>query len=336
MQRLFGVLALAVGVLACGRDARTSASPDSTASKAPAAGPSDVRLGFDPGEARKVMAGLRVLAEQGEVAAMMPFVLPESRNLLSQMKSDELKRLFSGEPTAAEVNGGRVLLWLQGGAVEYAAFFWTEAGFKYDPEVSLHFSEPDPGPRVPENRDVPVALVMDGIPGKGRLIASIETTKGTLECVLFEDLAPITTTNFVALARGLRAFRDYQSGKWVRRPFYDGIGFHRVIPGLMVQAGCPRGDGQGDPGYAFRDEFHLSLRHDRPGRLSMANHGPNTNGSQFLVTEVAAPWLDDHHTIFGQCGPLDVIKAIARVPATDGRPNTPVVINRVTFRREER
>ncbi|MBM4397256.1 MAG: peptidylprolyl isomerase [Deltaproteobacteria bacterium] len=176
---------------------------------------------------------------------------------------------------------------------------------------------------------------MDGIPGKGRLVATIETTNGSIDCTLHEDKAPRAIATFVGLARGLRAYRDYGTGKWVRRPFYDGLTFHRVIPRFMIQGGCPKGDGSGDPGFAFRDEFDLSLRHDGPGRLSMANSGPNTNGSQFFVTDAATPWLDDHHTIFGTCASPDVVREIARVPSNDSRPDPPVRIKRIAFRREE-
>ncbi len=114
--------------------------------------------------------------------------------------------------------------------------------------------------------------------------AAIETSKGTINLDLFAEHAPITVANFVNLAR---------------RGFYDGLTFHRVIADFMIQGGCPEGSGRGGPGYRFEDEFSEELRHDRPGLLSMANAGPNTNGSQFFVTHVPTPWLDDAHTIFG-------------------------------------
>jgi peptidyl-prolyl cis-trans isomerase B (cyclophilin B) len=115
--------------------------------------------------------------------------------------------------------------------------------------------------------------------------AIIETSKGDIQLELFADRAPVTVANFVNLAR---------------RGYYDGLTFHRVISDFMVQGGCPNGRGNGGPGYKFEDEFDPSLRHDRPGRLSMANAGPGTNGSQFFITHVATPWLDDAHSIFGQ------------------------------------
>ena len=128
------------------------------------------------------------------------------------------------------------------------------------------------------------------IEGEGELYVEITTRMGTLKAKLFESEAPLTVANFVGLATG--AITD--------TPFYNGILFHRVIPNFMIQAGCPQGVGVGGPGYCIADEFDPNLRHDRPGLLSMANRGPNTGGSQFFITEVATPWLDDKHAIFGE------------------------------------
>ena len=114
---------------------------------------------------------------------------------------------------------------------------------------------------------------------------SIETSKGTIKLTLFEDKTPKTVENF---------------GKLTKDGFYDGLEFHRVIPDFMVQGGCPEGTGTGGPGYKFEDEFHPELRHNKPGILSMANAGPNTNGSQFFITHVPTPWLDDKHSVFGE------------------------------------
>lgn len=130
--------------------------------------------------------------------------------------------------------------------------------------------------------------------------AVITTSKGDIRLDLYPDEAPVTVANFVNLAR---------------RGFYDGLPFHRVIGDFMIQGGCPQGRGTGGPGYRFEDEFDPSLRHDRPGRLSMANAGPGTNGSQFFITHVPTPWLDDAHSIFGQVqGAEDqaVVDAIAQ------------------------
>lgn len=116
-------------------------------------------------------------------------------------------------------------------------------------------------------------------------VANIETTRGAIRLELFEDKVPKTVANFENLASD---------------GFYDGLKFHRVIPDFMVQTGCPKGTGTGGPGYQFEDEFHSELKHDSPGVLSMANSGPNTNGSQFFITHVATPWLDGKHSVFGR------------------------------------
>jgi cyclophilin family peptidyl-prolyl cis-trans isomerase len=132
---------------------------------------------------------------------------------------------------------------------------------------------------------------------KETMKATIQTTLGTIEVELYADKAPKTVENFATLAR---------------KGFYDGIIFHRVIPGFMIQTGDPTGTGTGGPGYKFADEFNKSLRHDKPGVLSMANSGPNTNGSQFFICEVPTPWLDDRHSVFGQVvSGMDVVTKIA-------------------------
>jgi len=125
---------------------------------------------------------------------------------------------------------------------------------------------------------------------------TIETPKGSVKLDLFDDKTPRTVENFLKLAK---------------EGFYNGLTFHRVIDNFMVQAGCPKGDGTGGPGYDFEDEFHEELRHSGPGVLSMANSGPNSNGSQFFITHVATPWLDDKHSVFGQVSEgQDVVDSI--------------------------
>ena len=133
-----------------------------------------------------------------------------------------------------------------------------------------------------------------------KISAAIETSKGTININLFPDEAPVTVANFVNLSN---------------RKYYDGLNFHRVISQFMIQGGCPLGTGTGGPGYQFVDEFNPSLRHDKPGRLSMANAGPNTNGSQFFITHVPTPHLNDAHSIFGEVvsqSDQDVVNSIAR------------------------
>src|SRR5439155_24409171 len=117
------------------------------------------------------------------------------------------------------------------------------------------------------------------------------TRMGTIVLKLYEKEAPKTVANFVGLVQGTKQWTDPKSGKKVKKPFYNGLTFHRVIPGFMIQGGDPLGNGTGGPGYEFADEFNKSLRHDKPGRLSMANAGPNTNGSQFFITVAETPWL---------------------------------------------
>src|SRR5438128_558284 len=143
------------------------------------------------------------------------------------------------------------------------------------------------------------------------LLAHFTTTEGNFTVRLFEAEAPATVANFVGLAEGTREFVDPKNGQRVKRPFYDGLVFHRVIEDFMIQGGDPLGTGTGGPGYRFADEFHPSARHDKPGILSMANSGPNTNGSQFFVTLVPTPWLDNRHTVFGEVvDGMDVVQKI--------------------------
>ena len=136
--------------------------------------------------------------------------------------------------------------------------------------------------------------------------ATLHTSEGPIEIELFPDEAPKTVENFTKLAGD---------------GFYDGLIFHRVIPDFMIQGGCPMGNGMGDPGYKFADEFAPGRRHDKPGILSMANSGPNTNGSQFFVTLVPTPWLDNRHTVFGEVVEgMDVINTIGKTPTRQDRP----------------
>ena len=167
------------------------------------------------------------------------------------------------------------------------------------------------------------------------LYAKFETTLGNFTAELFEDKVPLTVGNFTGLAEGTKEWKHPKTGETQKKPYYDGIIFHRVIEGFMIQGGDPLGMGYGGPGYQFKDEFHPDLRHDQAGILSMANAGPNTNGSQFFVTLAATPHLDRRHTVFGRVVEgLDVVHAIGRT-AVDGqdRPKTPVVMNKVTIER---
>jgi peptidyl-prolyl cis-trans isomerase A (cyclophilin A) len=166
----------------------------------------------------------------------------------------------------------------------------------------------------------------------GQSTAIIETSVGNMTCTLFPDKAPIGVANFIGLANGTRDWKNPVSGATKHGvPLYDGTIFHRVISGFMIQGGDPAGNGQGDPGYKFKNEVSSDLLFDRPGRLAYANSGPDTNGSQFFITEVPTPHLNGGYTIFGQCdeATVELVKKIglmATDPTTDHRPFRPVKI----------
>ena len=173
-----------------------------------------------------------------------------------------------------------------------------------------------------------------GLEAGDALTATLETNHGDLSCALWPDKAPVAVLNFVELAEGTRAWRDPRTGLEVERRFYDGLTFHRVIPRFVIQGGDPLANGTGGPGYKFEDEIVPGAVFDRPGLLAMANAGPDTNGSQFFVTEGAVPTLNGKHTIFGECDEIDVIKEIARVEAdANDKPLSPVTLRRVTITR---
>ena len=165
--------------------------------------------------------------------------------------------------------------------------------------------------------------------------AVIETTAGNLTCTLFPDKAPIGVANFIGLATGTKDWTSpvtHQKKHGV--PLYDGTIFHRVIPDFMIQGGDPMGTGTGDPGYAFKNETSSDLKFDRPGRMAYANAGPNTNGSQFFITEVAYASLNGGYTIFGQCDDASVklVKQIARMGRdSNDKPYKPVKIIHITI-----
>lgn len=174
-----------------------------------------------------------------------------------------------------------------------------------------------------------------GLAGTGKLVAELDTAAGKLTCTLFDDKAPLTVANFVGLARGLRPFKDPKTEKWIKKPLFDGSVFHRVIGRFMIQGGCPKGDGTGNGSYFFQDEIWEGATHDKAGQLCMANSGPDTNSTQFFITDGAAKHLDKRgHTIFGECKPTSVVRKIGNAK-TDNKdhPITPQVLNKVTIRR---
>jgi peptidyl-prolyl cis-trans isomerase A (cyclophilin A) len=199
---------------------------------------------------------------------------------------------------------------------------------------------PPPAPQAPgappaqELPDSPSAEAAPAVEPTGPT-AVLDTSMGRITCRLFDKQAPQTVANFVGLADGTKdwtdpATREKEHGK----PLYDGTTFHRVIPGFMAQGGDPLGTGLGDPGYYIQDEIDPSLMFNVPGRLAMANSGPNTDGSQFFVTEEIMPDLNGHYTIFGQCDPSSVlvVKTITRVERdAHDKPLSPVMLKKVTI-----
>jgi peptidyl-prolyl cis-trans isomerase A (cyclophilin A) len=191
-----------------------------------------------------------------------------------------------------------------------------------------------PKPVEPALPDAPQATAAAMIHPNGPTVV-MDTSMGRITCQFFETQAPKTVANFVALAQGTKDWTDPQTQqKMHNKPLYDGTIFHRVIPEFMIQGGDPTGTGAGDPGFSFEDELDPNLNFDVPGRLAMANSGPNTNGTQFFITEVPTEHLNQHHTIFGQCDDpsVNVVKTIARVERDpNDKPVTSVVLKKVTI-----
>ncbi|MBI1747637.1 MAG: peptidylprolyl isomerase [Acidobacteria bacterium] len=181
-------------------------------------------------------------------------------------------------------------------------------------------------------------LITEGAAAEKRepgIYAIFETNHGRIVCRLYEKEAPKTVANFIGLAEGTKEWTDPKTSKKKQSRFYDGLIFHRVIDGFMIQGGDPLGSGMGDPGYRFEDEVKNDLRFDRPGRLAMANSGPNTNGSQFFITLVPTTHLNQRHTIFGQVTEgQDVVTKIAKVEkGPQDRPKSPVIMTKVIIER---
>jgi peptidyl-prolyl cis-trans isomerase A (cyclophilin A) len=169
------------------------------------------------------------------------------------------------------------------------------------------------------------------------LNAQFTTSEGNFTIRLFDQEAPNTVANFVGLAEGTKEWTDPKSGQKVKRPFYDGLIFHRVIDGFMIQGGDPLGTGTGGPGYQFADEFNPKLKHTKAGILSMANAGANTNGSQFFITLAATPWLDNKHSVFGEVvDGMDVIEKIGSTKTSKpgDRPVKAITVQSVKISKE--
>ena len=207
----------------------------------------------------------------------------------------------------------------------------VDAGVALDPNPvrPAHREPTSPDPR---GGRFSLAQATEGLTGDGALHADIITSMGTFDCELLAQQAPNTVANFVGLARGRREFWDAAAGEWARRPFYNGSIFHRVIPDFMIQGGDVLRSGSGGTGYEIPDENVQG--HDAPGLLCMANHGPNTNGGQFFITEVAKPHLDGSYSIFGRCAPAELVGRITHVPRNErDTPFEPVEIRHVRITR---
>lgn len=203
------------------------------------------------------------------------------------------------------------------------------------PALAQQSTPPAQAPaQQPEIPDAPTATPEAATVPNGP-IAVLDTSMGRMTCQFYQKQAPNTVANFIGLAEGTKDWTDPTTNQVEHnKPYYNGTTFHRVIPGFMIQGGDPTGTGMGGPGYAFADEFDPNLNFDRPGRLAMANSGPDTNGSQFFITEVAVPSLDQHYSLFGQCddASVEVVKAIARVPRdANDKPLSPVTLEKVTI-----
>jgi peptidyl-prolyl cis-trans isomerase A (cyclophilin A) len=166
--------------------------------------------------------------------------------------------------------------------------------------------------------------------------AKFSTTEGDFTVKLFDKQVPKTVANFVGLAEGTKEWKDPRTGKMVKKPFYNGLKFHRIIDGFMIQGGDPLGNGTGGPGYEFEDEFDPKLRHSKAGILSMANAGRNTNGSQFFITLAPTPHLNDKHSVFGEVvSGMDVVKKLGSTPVgANDKPIKDEVIKSITIERK--
>jgi peptidyl-prolyl cis-trans isomerase A (cyclophilin A) len=195
------------------------------------------------------------------------------------------------------------------------------------------------GPTTKPSTATPAAPAMTAAKYGPGVYALFTTNQGNFIARLFDKDAPNTVQNFVGLAEGKKQWKDPKTGRLIRRPYYNNVLFHRVIPNFMIQGGDPEGTGMGGPGYTFPDEISPNHRHNKPGILSMANRGPNTNGGQFFITVAPYPSLDGHYSIFGEIVEgQEVVNAISKVPrkmADPGkdRPLTPVIIKQVKIER---
>lgn len=208
-----------------------------------------------------------------------------------------------------------------------------KAASKLTPTKQVPTKKASPTKQVPIKKSSPTKLKKTVKKRRATMpkgtFAIFSTTHGTFRAELYPQYAPRTVENFIQLAEGKKVYKAGHKTKKITYPFYNGLTFHRVVSRFMIQGGCPKGTGRGGPGYNFADEFSPYLKHDKSGLLSMANSGPNTNGSQFFVTVAPAPWLDNKHSIFGRVVEgYSVVEKISEVRVDkNSKPESPVKIN---------
>lgn len=271
---------------------------------------------------RQVVAGFFAALSTGCVFTPPP-PLPEevaAREAEAQARAARLEAPSAADPESLEEEGGA-----------QAARRFEEGA---EPEIGMTAEEMKAYAQAqgdPEAGDFTLEEALAGLPEDGSLWVRLVTDKGTIECEMYEDQAPLTVANFVGLARGVRPSRDERSGEWAERRYFDGTVIHRAIPGFVIQGGDPTGTGRGNAGYVIPDEFVPELRHEEAGILSMANRGAGTGSSQFFVTLAPTPHLDDKHTVFGQCTEegVQIAESIAATAGAQDRPDPPVQIQRV-------
>ncbi|MFZ4579401.1 MAG: peptidylprolyl isomerase [Myxococcota bacterium] len=347
---------LLLSLAACGGAQRfdDALSPDrlQAARQGEVAGPADVSPTQLPADLRQAVDELTRAAQSGTLPPNDEWLSSKAIRIQakkgdqdhSPVTAQQLAEWLALAPARIVRNGNTVTFTLPDAKPPMALYWYREeAGWRLDPLYTPPYAEADAGDKVPENTPISLQQALDGLPGQGaRVEATLLTSGGELKCVLHPEAAPRTVANFVGLARGLRAFKDGakstdpKAGVWRKRPFFEGLTFHRIVPGFVIQGGDPEGSGEGGPGYALVDEFSPQLRFDQSGALGMANGGPNTNGSQFFITEAPTTWLNDRYSIFGRCEPLALVRELSSAPtlATEpSRPTDPVRILTVTFRR---
>ncbi len=276
-----------------------------------------------------VFARIRQIASVGEVRYLRPWLSQRTLDVVARQHGNSpvipvaprtLWQRISGKVVGVEYTGSRAIMTLQRGQITDKLTFYVEGG-TWRLDLGADGRPTGPTPKKPA---ISLREATHGIPGRGPLVAVFQTTAGRFRCQLNDALAPETVTHFVGLARG--KIGPVNAGGRVRR-FYDGLRFHAVAAGKLIQSGDPGGMGVGGAGLTIRDEFDPKLRHDRAGVLALASAGPHTGSSQFYVTLAAAPRLDDHHAAFGQCRDLDIVRAISR-----SAPST-VTIEKLTIQR---